>query len=81
MTAQRAVATFRNGAPGFSPAVWMLAFVVLAVPRLAMIAFGGAHAEGDSRVYLTVAANLFDNGCVSMADPVAGTCVPHWGGN
>ena len=81
MTAQRAVATSRNGAPGFGPAGWMLALAVLAAPRLAVIAFGGAHAEGDSRVYLTVATNLFDHGCISMADPAAGTCVPHWGGN
>lgn len=31
--------------------------------------------------YMTVALNIFHNGCVSMSDPSTGACAPHWGGN
>ena len=55
--------------------------IVIGVPRLVMIEYGGAHTGGDSDVYMTVAANILDHGCVSMADPKTGECTPHWGGN
>jgi hypothetical protein len=35
----------------------------------------------DGRSYLTVARNIFENGCVSLSLPASGLCVPHWGGN
>jgi hypothetical protein len=36
---------------------------------------------GDAVVYLNVAQNILENGCVSMSVPAAAECVPHWGGN
>jgi hypothetical protein len=35
----------------------------------------------DSDIYMTIGNNIFLNGCVSLSDPVAGNCVPSWGGN
>lgn len=38
-------------------------------------------AIGDASVYLTVARNIFLNGCVSLSIPESAECLPHWGGN
>jgi len=38
-------------------------------------------AEGDSGIYLRVAHNILQNGCVSLSMPESSLCIPHWGGN
>lgn len=58
-----------------------LAIVAIALaPRIVLILLY-PEAIGDAKVYLTVARNIYLNGCVSLSDPSAGACVPHWGGN
>ncbi|MBM3567459.1 MAG: hypothetical protein FJX46_01740 [Alphaproteobacteria bacterium] len=50
---------------------------------LAMGFHGVAHQEwgGDTERYIAVADNLLFNRCISIDDPIAATCTPHWGGN
>jgi hypothetical protein len=60
---------------------WLVVACVCMIPKLLMISLSVAHVGGDSFVYLKVAENIFQNGCVSMSDPVIGKCAPHWGGN
>ncbi len=36
---------------------------------------------GDTAIYMTVAENIAQHGCVSVSPPASGACVPHWGGN
>lgn len=35
----------------------------------------------DGVAAMQVAANLVQNGCISLSDPAIGACIPHWGGN
>ncbi len=69
------------------PAEWpgwaaILALVTLAfAPKLLMILLTEAHTGGDSQIYTTVAANIWQHFCVSLSAPESGACVPHWGGN
>lgn len=61
---------------------WSYAALALAVilPRL-LFALLAPATGGDADVYLRVAQNIFANQCVSLSDPTAAACVPHWGGN
>jgi hypothetical protein len=58
----------------------LVIFVCAFGPRAILSALEPAK-SGDWTVYETVALNILNNGCVSLSDPGAGTCVPHWGGN
>jgi hypothetical protein len=55
-------------------------FVVALLPRLLLAIFEPAL-SGDAPIYETVATNILTNGCVSLAGPATGACLPHWGGN
>jgi hypothetical protein len=54
----------------------LLAFFV----RMPFVIWAPARSP-DSESYMTIGNNIFLNGCVSLSDPVAGICVPTWGGN
>lgn len=49
--------------------------------RLGLVLASDAYTNGDSDNYLTVAANIVRNFCVSRSDPASGACQPDWGGN
>ena len=46
-----------------------------------LVAAGWPTVSGDWIIYSKVARNILWNGCVSLSDPSAGLCEPHWGGN
>jgi len=58
----------------------LLVAAVALVPRVTL-ALMFPEAEGDARIYLRVAHNILENGCVSLSSPESAECVPHWGGN
>ena len=59
----------------------LLSLAMLSFAVRAVLIWLYPQAYGDATVYLTVAENIVQNGCVSVSDPSGGLCKPHWGGN
>lgn len=57
-----------------------IVFVATALPRL-VLAVAGPRLSPDGTLYLNIARNILEHGCVSMSESATGLCVPHWGGN
>jgi 4-amino-4-deoxy-L-arabinose transferase-like glycosyltransferase len=57
-----------------------LGFLVCLGPRVVLVILAPSYG-GDGLFYETVAQNILQHGCVSLADPAVGQCTPHWGGN
>lgn len=60
--------------------VYLVIGLVAFIPRILMALFF-SEATGDSEVYMQVAKNLLQNGCISLSSIASGDCAPHWGGN
>lgn len=64
---------------------WLPATTLLLLAAGAAIRIAGAllwpTGGGDTAIYVTVAENIVQHGCVSVSPPAGGACVPHWGGN
>ena len=70
-----------DASPGKIPLIgYALLIAAALVPRLILILLY-PEAQGDAEIYLRVAHNILDNGCVSLSVPDSGDCAPHWGGN
>ena len=50
-------------------------------PRLVLVVFAPSAGGDWALAYRPVAENIYLNFCVSLSDPVIGSCDPHWGGN
>jgi hypothetical protein len=59
----------------------LFCLAVLAFALRAILIWQYPQAYGDADIYLTVAENIVQNGCVSISEPSDGACQPHWGGN
>jgi 4-amino-4-deoxy-L-arabinose transferase-like glycosyltransferase len=60
--------------------IGLLSALLILVFRVPLAIFAPVISP-DSQSYLTVARNIFENGCVSLSLPESGMCIPHWGGN
>lgn len=63
----------------FNIKIFIVAFSAFLLQLVLIYFFPGIG--GDSAAYKTVAANLFDNKCISLSEPSSKLCLPHWGGN
>ena len=57
------------------------AVVALAFAVRAPLALVAPVVSPDGAASQIVAANILLHGCISLSDPAAGACVPHWRGN
>lgn len=66
--------------PGEATRIALVCAAIATAVRLPL-ALAFPHVSPDGERYLTIAANIARNFCVSASDPASGVCAPHWGGN
>ncbi len=59
----------------------LLSLALIALAARLVLIWQYPQSYGDADVYLVVAENIVRNGCVSLSEPAAAACLPHWGGN